>query len=232
MSCVFSINMVCEVLDPWSLGKSEEEIDNHLKDYLKESYGAGKMKTIKKGSDVFMENYTLQCSTKDTDLTKENVKKVVDALREMKNKNLATNEKSIFEVNIKDKKQLNNSELLWEFCNLVNDDKMVEGLSKVYSSKQSELLGYIQETHKLLKENDFPKLSKYLKENKERIIKLNSRDKLSVKLPSNFLKEEFIDKLETVMGFLCNAEEIGNKALESTELNGIKKETFLEILAI
>ena len=139
MSCVFSINMVCEVLDPWSLGKSEEEIDNHLKDYLKESYGAGKMKTIKKGSDVFMENYTLQCSTKDTDLTKENVKKVVDALREMKNKNLATNEKSIFEVNIKDKKQLNNSELLWEFCNLVNDDKMVEGWSKVYSSKQSEL---------------------------------------------------------------------------------------------
>ena len=52
-----------------------------LKDYLKESYGSGKMKTIKKGSDVFMENYTLQCSTKDMKLTKDNANKVIELTR-------------------------------------------------------------------------------------------------------------------------------------------------------
>ena len=228
---VFSINMVCEVLDPWSIGKTEEEIDSKLKDYLKESYGSGKMKTIKKGSDVFMENYTLQCSTKDMKLTKDNANKVIKALREMKNRNLATNDNSSFEITIKDSKKLTDSELLWEFCNLVNNDKLVEGIENVHK-KDNELVEYIKETHRLLKENDFPELSKYLKENRERIIKLNSKDKVYIKLPANFLKEEFIDKLDKVLDFMCEASELSEKSLKSKELNGIKRESFFEIMSL
>lgn len=228
---VFSIDMVCEVLDPWSIGKSEEEIDSKIKTYLKESYGSGKMKTVKKGSDVFMENYTLHCSTKDMNLTKENTEKVIKALKEMKNKKLATNDNSSFEITIKESKKLTDSELLWQYCNLVNNDKLVENIGDVHK-KENKFVKYIKETHKLLKENNFPALSKYLKENREQIIKLNNKDKVHIKLPANFLKEEFIDKLDKILDFMCIANEIGENSLKSKELNGIKKETFMEVLAL
>ena len=114
---------------------------------------------------------------------------------------------------------------------LVNNDKLVEGIENVHK-KDNEFVKYIKETHDLLKENDFPALSKYLKENRERIIKLNSKDKAYIKLPANFLKEEFIDKLDKVLDFMCEASELSEKSLKSKELNGIKRESFFEIMSL
>lgn len=226
------IEMVCEVKDPWSLGKSEVEIDNKLKSILSESFGSGKMNTKKKGSETFGENYTLSCMTKPIPFTKENIDKIVESFNKIKNGNFVTNENSKLNFMITDKDKVSEEDYIWSHCQMAIRDNLVENYEKMFKDKKKEFIAHLKMVGKLIKENKLNELSKYLKENKENILNVYKADTIIAKFPCNFLEEEFLSKMKMILEHLNYSVVEADKIANSTEINGINRKAFFEIVAL
>jgi hypothetical protein len=232
MDSLIKVQLIGKIdcLDPWSLGKTEAEIDNTIKHQIEKYLELDGFRTQKDGSESFGKPFVVEFMTKQIDFSEETVISIINLLNYFKMNNYKTTDTSEMQLALFEK-VLDEKDTIWGFMTVASNQSVLTSIESMFK-KEKDFIKLLKKINKCLSENDITSLADTIKKNKKSIIRYSEKDVMVLKMGSHFLNDEKIEKLQEILnGSVKKGEELQN-SINSTELCGINKDLFFELLSI